>query len=75
MLQVTEEFVVVTRRVKNDMKPEILLITDDASKIKNVGDKTLKKLHNLRLAAQEAGMALDVPASLNRVDTVRGEVV
>jgi hypothetical protein len=55
---VSEGFVVTTRRTRNDVKADIPSVDDPISKIRNMGKETVKKLFDLRTAAQQARGAL-----------------
>jgi hypothetical protein len=69
---VSESFVVATKRVKHAIKSDIPSIGDHVSKLVHIGKATVDKLLDLRQAAAEEGVSIDLlPAQLNRVDKVR----
>ncbi|KAK9825886.1 hypothetical protein WJX81_001066 [Elliptochloris bilobata] len=68
---VSEEFVVVTKRTKNLKKQEIPSLDDPISKLNHIGKETVKKLNELKAAADESSVDLPIPATLWRVTKVR----
>lgn len=68
---VSESFVVATKRVKGAIKSDIPSIGDHISKLVHVGKATVDKLQDLRGAAHEESLDVDVPDHLNRVEKVR----
>ena len=57
---------VVTKRTKNLKKQEIPSLDDPISKLNHVGKETVKKLNELRVAAEEASLDLGLPPDLHR---------
>lgn len=57
----------VTKRAKQDSKLEVPRLVDPVGKLEGMGKETTRKLQDLRGAAEEAKVALDVP--LNTVET------
>ncbi len=50
-----------TRRTRTANKVDIPSIEDAVSKLDHMGRETVKKLQDLRMAALQAGMEIDVP--------------
>ena len=67
---VSEPFVVATRRVKSAIKPDIPSIQDSISKLIKIGQATIDKLVDLKAAAREDGIELDIPDELNNVHKI-----
>ncbi|KAI8463749.1 MAG: hypothetical protein J3K34DRAFT_526758 [Monoraphidium minutum] len=67
---VSDDFVVATRRVKQANKADIPLVNDHVSKIEHIGRETVKKLADMRLAAQETGVDVHIDDRLARIVTV-----
>ncbi|KIZ02180.1 hypothetical protein MNEG_5775 [Monoraphidium neglectum] len=67
---VSDDFVVATRRVKQANKADIPLVDDHVSKIEHIGRETVKKLSDMRLAAQETGVEVHIDDRLARITTV-----
>ena len=57
---------VVTKRTKNLKKQEIPSLDDPISKLNHVGKETVKKLNELKAAAEEASLDLGLPPDLHR---------
>ena len=57
---------VVTKRTKNLKKQEIPSLDDPISKLNHIGKETVKKLNELKAAADEAQLPLPVPPELYR---------
>jgi hypothetical protein len=68
---VSESFVVATKRVKHAIKSDIPSIGDHISKLVHIGKATVDKLQDIRQAAIEENLDLELPEELNRVDKVR----
>jgi hypothetical protein len=68
---VSESFVVATKRVKHAIKSDIPSIGDHISKLVHIGKATVDKLQDIRQAAVEENLDLELPEELNRVDKVR----
>jgi hypothetical protein len=68
--QVSENFVVATKRVKHAIKSDIPSITDHVGKIVHIGKATVDKLLDLRAAAAEEKLEVDFPDHLNRIEKV-----
>jgi uncharacterized protein (UPF0276 family) len=60
---------VATRRVKQANKADIPLVDDSVSKIEHIGRETMKKLQDLRAAAAEAGVSINLPSELMSITT------
>ncbi|KIY91842.1 hypothetical protein MNEG_16120 [Monoraphidium neglectum] len=58
-------FVVATRRVRNDLKADIASVDDPVGTLLHMGRETIRKLKNLRTAAEQAGKEINIPE--NRV--------
>lgn len=69
---VSESFVVATKRVKHAIKSDIPSIADHISKLVHIGKATVDKLQDIRQAAVEENLDLELPEELNRVDKVGG---
>ncbi|GBF93537.1 hypothetical protein Rsub_06257 [Raphidocelis subcapitata] len=67
---VSESFVVATKRVKHAIKSDIPGISDHVSKLVHIGKATVDKLTDLRQAAREEDMEVDLPDDLVRVERV-----
>lgn len=67
---VSEEFVVATKRVKHAQKSDIPLTDDHVSKLVHVGKATMDKLADLRRAASEDNVRIDIPDHLVHVEKV-----
>lgn len=67
---VSENFVVATKRVKHAIKSDIPSVADHISKLVHIGKATVDKLMDLRQAAAEENLEVDVPDDLNRVEKV-----
>ncbi|WIA18162.1 hypothetical protein OEZ85_009637 [Tetradesmus obliquus] len=67
---VSESFVVATKRVKHAIKSDIPSIGDHISKLVHIGKATVDKLQDIRQAAVEENLDLELPEELNRVDKV-----
>lgn len=72
---VSESFVVATKRVKHAIKSDIPSIGDHISKLVHIGKATVDKLQDIKQAAAEESMDIDVPDRLNRVDKVSHQPV
>jgi hypothetical protein len=57
---------VVTKRTKNLKKQEIPSLDDPISKLNHIGKETVKKLNELKAAADEANVDLLIPQALWR---------
>ena len=57
---------VVTKRTKNLKKQEIPSLDDPISKLNHIGKETVKKLNELKAAADEASVDLPIPQALWR---------
>ena len=57
---------VVTKRTKNLKKQDIPSLDDPISKLNHVGKETVKKLNELKVAAEEASLDLGLPPDLHR---------
>ena len=55
---------VVTKRTKNLKKQEIPSLDDPISKLNHIGKETVKKLNELKAAADEADLDLRLPSDL-----------
>jgi len=55
---------VVTKRTKNLKKQEIPSLDDPISKLNHIGKETVKKLNELKAAADEADLDLRLPPDL-----------
>jgi hypothetical protein len=58
---VSEGFVVATRRTRTAGKVEIPNVDDHVSKLEHMGKETVKKLQDIRGAAVQAGVEINVP--------------
>lgn len=58
---VSEGFVVATRRTRTANKVEIPSVEDPVQKLEHMGRETVKKLQDLRTAAMQAGIEIDIP--------------
>lgn len=67
---VSESFVVATKRVKHAIKSDIPSIGNHISKLVHIGKATVDKLQDIKQAAAEESMDIDLPDRLNRVDKV-----
>jgi len=67
---VSENFVVATKRVKHAIKSDIPCVADHVSKLVHIGKATVDKLMDLRQAAMEENLDVDLPEELNRVEKV-----
>lgn len=67
---VSESFVVATKRVKHAIKSDIPSIGDHISKLVHIGKATVDKLQDIKQAAAEESMEIDLPSKLIRVDKV-----
>ncbi len=56
----------VTKRTKNLKKQEIPSLDDPISKLNHIGKETVKKLNELKAAADEASVDLPIPQALWR---------
>ena len=61
---------VVTKRTKNLKKQEIPSLDDPISKLNHIGKETVKKLNELKAAADESNVDLPIPSTLWRCDTL-----
>lgn len=66
---VSEEFVVATRRVKQANKADIPLVDDHVSKIEHIGRETVKKLGDMRAAAAESNVEMQIDDRMVRIET------
>lgn len=62
---VSEGFVVATRRTRTAGKADIPKVDDDVARLEHMGKETVKKLHDLKLAATAASINLKLPDSLS----------
>ncbi|KIY96512.1 hypothetical protein MNEG_11449 [Monoraphidium neglectum] len=67
---VSESFVVATKRVKHAIKSDIPCVADHVSKLVHIGKATVDKLTDLRQAAREENLEIDLPDDLVRVERV-----
>ena len=61
----------VTKRTKNLKKQEIPSLDDPISKLNHIGKETVKKLNELKAAADESNVDLPIPSALWRCATAR----
>lgn len=59
----------VTKRTKNLKKQEIPSLDDPISKLNHIGKETVKKLNELKAAADESNVDLPIPSTLWRCMT------
>lgn len=61
---------VATRRTRTAGKVDIPSVDDHISKLEHMGKETVKKLQDIRSAAQQAGVDIDIPEnSVQRGET------
>ncbi len=60
---------VATRRVKQANKAEIPLVDDHVSKIEHIGRETVKKLADMRTAAAESGVEIQIDERMAKIET------
>eukprot|EP00798_Chlamydomonas_sp_ICE-L_P030155 gene30155-35135_t len=58
---ISEGFVVATRRTRTAGKVDIPSLDDHVSKLEHMGKETVKKLQDIRTAAVQAGIDIDIP--------------
>lgn len=67
---VSESFVVATKRVKGAIKSDIPSVAEPISKLVHIGKATVDKLVDLRGAAKEEDIEIDIPNDLNKIEKV-----